>query len=211
MSRANVAAPPPPQTLPHGWIACRTPEGQTYYVNQLDSTSHWHLPVPPPPPPSACAPPLPPPTSPAPAADAFDISGTSVASLQNFLDPTPDATCREALFLLLPHCPGLHPPVLDNMLVANGWEVQHIHVPGLTDFELKLAVRMFTVELPYPLYRSFNNPFFDKVPTPLPPSSSLHPCAPSTVTPVAQNRSPLLLQHHAAYCRLPLRSHIENM
>jgi hypothetical protein len=58
------------------------------------------------------------------------------------------------------------------MLVANGWEVQHIHVPGLTDFELKLAVRMFTVEQPYPLYRSFNNPFFDKVPPPPPPSPS---------------------------------------
>jgi hypothetical protein len=162
-----MSQPPPPQTLPHGWIACRTADGQTYYFNQLDSTSHWHLPV-------ASPPPLAPPTSPpsAPAADAFDISGTSVASLQNFLNPTPDATCREALFLLLPHCPGLHPPVLDNMLVANGWEVQHIHVPGLTDFELKLAVRMFTVEQPYPLYRSFNNPFFDKVPPPPPPSPS---------------------------------------
>ena len=50
--------------------------------------------------------------------------------------------------------------------------MQHIHMPGLTDFELKLAVRMFTVELPYPLYRSFNNPFFDKVPLPPPPSPS---------------------------------------
>jgi hypothetical protein len=49
------------------------------------------------------------------------------------------------------------------MLVAHGWEVQHIHVPGLVDFELKLAVRMYTVEQPYPLYRSFNNPFNHKV------------------------------------------------
>jgi hypothetical protein len=102
------------------------------------------------------------------------------------------------------------------MLVANGWEVQQIHVPGLTDFELKLAVRMFTVEQPYQLYRSFNNPFFDKVPRPFTPPHPtplcfLHPCAPSAVTLVAQNRSPLLLQHHAAYCRQPLRSHIENM
>jgi hypothetical protein len=55
------------------------------------------------------------------------------------------------------------------MLVANGWEVQQVQVAGLADLELKLAVRMFTVEQPYPLYRSFNNPFFDKVPPLLPP------------------------------------------
>jgi hypothetical protein len=55
------------------------------------------------------------------------------------------------------------------MLLANGWEVQHVHVPGLVDQELKLAVRMFTVELPYPLYRSFNNPFNDKVLVTFPP------------------------------------------
>ena len=61
------------------------------------------------------------------------------------------------------------PSVLEDMLIANGWEVQHIHVAGLVDHELKLAVRMFTVEQPYPLYRSFNNTFFDKVPPLLPP------------------------------------------
>jgi hypothetical protein len=31
------------------------------------------------------------------------------------------------------------------------------------------------------------------------------------VTLIVQNRSPQLLQHHAAYCRLLLRSHVENM
>ena len=36
-----------------------------------------------------------------PPADAFDISGTSVFSLHNFLAPTPDVTCRQALFILL--------------------------------------------------------------------------------------------------------------
>jgi hypothetical protein len=132
------------------------------------------------------------------SADAFDISGTSVSSLQNFLASAPDVTCRQALFILLPLCPGLTQAVLEDMLVANGWEVQHIHVPGLVDQELKLAVRMFTVEQPYPLYRSFNNPFFDKVSAPpLPPLSP-----PSTaLTPAPQKRSPQLLQHHAAYCR----------
>jgi hypothetical protein len=180
---------PPPQALPHGWIACHTSDGQPYYFNQLTDTSSWHLPSATPPPQSASPPPpTPPPSAPsAPAADAFDISGTSVASLQNFLEPTPDFTCRQALFFLLPHCHGLAPKKLDEMLVANGWEVEQVQVAGLADYELKLAVRMFTVEQPYPLYRSFNNPFFDK------------------------NRSPQLLQHHAAYCHLLLCSHVQNM
>ena len=205
LSPPQMSHAPPPQTLPHGWIACHTPDGHIYYVNHATGTSSWDLPAPPPPPPSSYAPPLPPPPSPptAPAADAFDISGTSVSSLQNFLDPTPDVTCRQALLLLLPHSPGLSSKQLDDMLLANGWEVQHIHVPGLTDHELKLAVRMFTVEQPYPLYRTFNNPFFDKVQLPPP-----HP--PPSLTLAPQNRSPQLLQHHAAYCLL-LRSHIENV
>jgi hypothetical protein len=98
-----------------------------------------------------------------PPADSFDISGTSVASLHNFLNTTPDVSCRQALLSLLPHCPGLTPAALDDMLFANGWEVQNIQVAGLMDQELKLAVRMFTVEEPYPLYRSFNEPFFNMV------------------------------------------------
>ena len=71
------------------------------------------------------------------------------------------------------------PSVLEDMLIANGWEVQHIHVAGLVDHELKLAVRMFTVEHPFPLYRSFNNPFNDKVHPPSPPSSLPTHAAPS--------------------------------
>ena len=164
---------PPPQTLPPDWIACQSPDGRTFYYHQPSGISSWNLPPPTviPPPPSA----YPPPPGPAPQAppcpptDVFDISGTSVASLQNFLDTTADITCRQALFILLPHCPGLAPSVLESMLVANGWEVQHVQVAGLVDQELKLAVRMFTVELPYPLYRTFNNPFFDKACTPPPP------------------------------------------
>ena len=164
---------PPPQALPHGWIACKTSDGQPYYFNQLTDTSSWHLPSSTPPPQSASPPgppPAPPPSAPsAPAADAFDISGTSVASLHNFLVPTPDVTCRLALLSLLPQCFGLAPQTLEDMLFANGWEVEQVQVAGLADLELKLAVRMFTVEQPYPLYRSFNNPFFDKVPPLLPP------------------------------------------
>jgi hypothetical protein len=64
-------------------------------------------------------------------------------------------------------------------------------VAGLVDHELKLAVRMFTVEHPFPLYRSFNNPFNDKVSTPVPfypllsppsPPSSIPPPSPPTLS-----------------------------
>jgi hypothetical protein len=41
--------------------------------------------------------------------------------------------------------------------------VAQIPIAGLADEELKLALRIFTVEAPYPVYRKFNDPFFDKV------------------------------------------------
>ena len=107
-----------------------------------------------------------------PPADSFDISGSSVSSLQGFLDHVPDVTVAQALELMRPHLPGRTPSVLHNILVANTWEVQQIVIAGLTDEELKLAVRIFTIEGPYPVYRKFNDPFFDKVPwlpTPSPP------------------------------------------
>ena len=107
-----------------------------------------------------------------PPADAFDISGSSVSSLQGFLDHVPDVTVAQALELMRAHLPGLTPSVLHNILVANTWEVRQIIIAGLTDEELKLAVRIFTIEAPYPVYRKFNDPFFDKVPclpTPSPP------------------------------------------
>ena len=99
-----------------------------------------------------------------PPADSFDISGSSVSSLQGFLDHVPDVTVAQALELMRAHLPGLTPSVLHNILVANTWEVRQIVIAGLTDEELKLAVRIFTIEAPYPVYRKFNDPFFDKVP-----------------------------------------------
>ena len=99
----------------------------------------------------------------APPSDFFDISGTSVSALQGFLDHAPDMTVRDSLQLMRPHLTGLTPAVLDNILVANEWEVAQIPIAGLVDEELKLAVRIFTVEAPYPVYRKFNDPFFDKV------------------------------------------------
>ena len=169
----NVARPPPSHRHRHPCSRLgRLPILRRKGVLLPSAHGHFQLvPAPrdPPPPLAYPPPPGPPPAAPGPSADAFDISGTSVASLQNFLEPTPDVTCREALFFLLPQCHGLAPKKLDEMLVANGWEVQQVQVAGLADLELKLAVRMFTVEQPYPLYRSFNNPFFDKVPPLLPP------------------------------------------
>ena len=103
-----------------------------------------------------------------PPANCFDISGTSVSSLQGFLDHAPDLTVRQALQLMRPCLPGLTPSVLENILVANAWEVAQIAIAGLADEELKLAVRIFTIEAPYPVYRKFNDPFFDKVPPPPP-------------------------------------------
>ena len=107
-----------------------------------------------------------------PPADSFDISGSSVSSLQGFLDHVPDLTVAQSLELMRPRLPGLTPSVLHNILVANTWEVAQIATAGLTDEELKLAVRIFTIEAPYPVYRKVNDPFFDKVaaPPPSPPS-----------------------------------------
>ena len=74
-----------------------------------------------------------------------------------------------------PCLPGLTPSVLENILVANAWEVAQIAIAGLADEELKLAVRIFTIEAPYPVYRKFNDPFFDKVPPPPPPTPHCMP------------------------------------
>ena len=88
----------------------------------------------------------------------FDISGTSVSSLQNFLQHVPDMTVREALDFMRPHCPGLTAGMLNDLIVANGWEVAQISIKCLFDEQLKLAVRIFTIEAPYPVYRLFNEP-----------------------------------------------------
>ena len=95
----------------------------------------------------------------------FDFSKTSVAPLHNFLNDTPVLTVRESLIRLLPHYrnPELTLDVLDDMLTANGEEVKLICIVGLTDLEQKLAIRMYTAEEPYPLYRGFNEPFISMV------------------------------------------------
>jgi hypothetical protein len=59
---------------------------------------------------------------------AFDISVTSVSSLQNWLISIPDLPLREALELLRPHCPGLSVAVLADLIEANDFEVANITV-----------------------------------------------------------------------------------
>ena len=60
--------------------------------------------------------------------DSFDITGTSVSGLQNFLRDVPDTSVRDALEQLRPYCTGLSAAALSDMLVANAWEVDQIEV-----------------------------------------------------------------------------------
>lgn len=94
---------------------------------------------------------------------AFDISQTSVSRLHNWLAVIPDVPLRQALEQLLPYCPGLSSGMLADMIESNGSEVATITVHGFVDQDLKLAIRMFTVEEPFPIYAWFNEPFFNKV------------------------------------------------
>jgi hypothetical protein len=105
-----------------------------------------------------------------------------VSSLQNFLQHTPDVTVRQALTLMMPHMPGFSVSMLEDVLVANAFEVSHIHVAGIDDAELKLAVRIFTIEHPYAVCYPFNDAFYDK------------------------NRSPQLLESFAPYAKLLMRA-----
>jgi hypothetical protein len=120
----------------------------------------------------------------------FDISGATATSLslnfslQGFLDRAPDLTVRQSLELMRPHMPELwlKSSVFDNMLDANSWEMEQIHVAYLEDPQLKLAVRIYTLEHPYPVHSKFNLPFLDKA------------------------RSPTLLEPYAPYAKLLLRA-----
>ncbi len=96
------------------------------------------------------------------ATDSFDISGTSVSSLQNFLSGVVDISVRDALEQLRPCCTGLSASVLDDMLTANAWEVAQIDMTCI-NHDQKLAVRIYTCELPFPVYRWFNEPFYSQV------------------------------------------------
>ena len=95
--------------------------------------------------------------------NSFDVSGTSVAALQGFLNATAVVCIEEALETLRAYCPGCSPQVVIDTLVANKWEVAQITIVGFANEDYKCAIRIFTAEEPFPFYKWTNAPFFSKV------------------------------------------------
>ena len=95
-------------------------------------------------------------------ANSFDISGTSVACLQGFLDLTPVVSIEHAIDILRSYCPGCSIQVAHNTLVANKWEVAQITIDGFKNEDFKCVIRIFTAEKPYAFYKWINAPFFSK-------------------------------------------------
>ena len=95
--------------------------------------------------------------------NAFDISGTSVAILQGFLNSIAIVSIDEALDILRNYCPDCSPQVVLDTLVANKWEVAQIAIVGFANEDYKCAIRIFTTEGPFPFYKWINAAFFSKV------------------------------------------------
>jgi hypothetical protein len=95
--------------------------------------------------------------------NSFDISGTSVAILQGFLNSTVVVSIDEAIETLRIYCPHCSPQVAEDTLVANKWEVAQIHIDGFPNEDYKCAIRIYTAEEPFPFYKWVNAPFFSKV------------------------------------------------
>jgi hypothetical protein len=96
-------------------------------------------------------------------ANSFDISLTSVATLQGFLNSTPVVTIDQAIETLRQYCPGCSPQLAIDTLVANKFTVALVAVAGLKNEDYKCAIRIYTAEKPYPFYKWINAPFFSKV------------------------------------------------
>jgi hypothetical protein len=109
----------------------------------------------------------------APPTKCFDISGTSVPSLHNFLLATSDMTVRDALKIVRPHISGLTDSVLKEMLADNGRWVEQVKIACLAGQELKLALRIFTI-----IETPFNDPFYNKVTDALCMIPPLRTCSP---------------------------------
>ena len=95
--------------------------------------------------------------------NSFDVSGTSVAILQGFLDTVSVVTIEEAIEILRNYCPDCSPQVAHNTLVGNKWEVAQIVIVGFANEDYKCAIRIFTAEGPFPFYKWINAAFFSKV------------------------------------------------
>ena len=95
--------------------------------------------------------------------NSFDVSGTSVAILQGFLNATAIVSIDEAIDILRNYCPDCSPQVALDTLVANKWEVAQIVIVGFANEDYKCAIRIFTAEEPFPFYKWINAPFFSKV------------------------------------------------
>ena len=95
--------------------------------------------------------------------NSFDVSGTSVAILQGFLNATAIVSIDEAIDILRNYCPDCSPQVALDTLVANKWEVAQIVIVGFANEDYKCAIRIFTAEGPFPFYKWINAAFFSKV------------------------------------------------
>lgn len=78
---------------------------------------------------------------------AFDISVTSVSSLQNWLVSIPDLPLGQALELLRPHCPGLSVELLADIIESNDFEVAAITVRDACSFAYLQHLASFFVML----------------------------------------------------------------
>jgi len=63
--------------------------------------------------------------------NSFDVSGTSVAILQGFLNATVVVSIDEAIEILRAYCPDCSPEIAEDTLVANKWEVAQITIDWL--------------------------------------------------------------------------------
>ena len=135
-------------------------------------------------------------------ANSFDVSGTSVAVLQGFLDPIPIVPIEEAIETLRGYCPDCSPQVAHNTLIANKWEVAQLHIAGFTDEDYKCAIRIFTAEEPYPFFRWINAPFFSKVN----PILFVSIACVLVLMRLGQRRSKFSLRLHAPYVKLLMRA-----
>jgi hypothetical protein len=95
--------------------------------------------------------------------NSFDISLTSVAPLQGFLNSTPVLNIDEVVQILCNYCTDCPPQVARDTLVASKFTVAEVNIEGFNNEDYKCAIRIYTAERPYPFYKWINAPFFNMV------------------------------------------------